>query len=37
MSCCPAAILIEIREFMAYFVDQVPNPKHELLPCCRPD
>ena len=25
MSYCPAAGLIEIREFMARFVDQVPN------------
>ena len=25
MSCCPAAGLIEIREFMARFVDQVPK------------
>ena len=37
MSCWPAAGLIEIREFMARFVHQVPNPKYELLACCRLD
>ena len=35
MGCCPAAGLTEIGELMTRFVDQVPNPKHELLRSCR--